>query len=112
VGLYWVLLPFINAHALYRLSMPNKWNFAFDYAYFVVAFAVVAIACTTSASLLSTLWLALVWHCAHPVVVNDLFSLPPELLVHVLAAEEEDLILDSIIILVIKQQQQENLAHA
>ncbi len=46
MGLYWVLLPYINAHGLYRLSMPNKWNFAFDYAYFVVAFAVVAIACT------------------------------------------------------------------
>lgn len=44
LGLYWVLLPYINAHGLYRLSMPNKWNFAFDYAYFVVAFAVVAIA--------------------------------------------------------------------
>lgn len=43
VALYWVLLPFISAHELYRLSMPNKWNFAFDYAYFVTFFAMAAL---------------------------------------------------------------------
>jgi len=42
VGLYWKMLPHIRRLGLYRVEMPNAWNFAFDYYYFVILFMCLA----------------------------------------------------------------------